>query len=139
MQSSRSMLMPSISRYMTARPLTIDRLATLAEAERMMREHAIRHLPVVDKGALCGILSERDVKLLSAAPGLDPATTLVHAAMTDRPFTVTSDAPIDEVLEIMAEHKYGSVVVLGRDGVEGIFTAVDACGAFADVLRKATA
>jgi len=133
------MLMPSISRYMTQRPLTIDRLATLTDAERVMRDHKIRHLPVVDKGSLCGIVSERDVRLLSAAPGIDPDTTLVHAAMTDHPFTVTSDAPLDEVLEIMAEHKYGSVVVLGRDGIEGIFTAVDACGAFADVIRRATA
>jgi hypothetical protein len=27
------------------------------------------------------------------------------------------------------------VVVVGRDGIEGIFTATDACEAFAQVLR----
>jgi hypothetical protein len=37
----------------------------------------------------------------------------------------------------MGTRKYGSVVVMGRDGIEGIFTATDACQAFAQVLREA--
>ncbi|MCX5745166.1 MAG: CBS domain-containing protein [Proteobacteria bacterium] len=123
---------------MTDSPRTIDRLATLTEAERVMREQGIRHLPVVDAGTLCGILSQRDLLLLANNLGMDPDTTLVHAAMTDHPFVVTSDTPVDEVVEIMAEHKYGSVVVMGRDGVDGIFTAVDACRALVDVLARAT-
>jgi hypothetical protein len=36
----------------------------------------------------------------------------------------------------MGEHKYGSVVVVGRNGIEGIFTATDACLAFARTLRE---
>ena len=39
----------------------------------------------------------------------------------------------------MGEQKYGSVVIVGRDGVEGIFTAVDACQMLAKLLRSATA
>jgi CBS domain-containing protein len=44
------------------------------------------------------------------------------------------------VVRIMGDRKYGSVVVVGAHGVvEGIFTAVDACRALADVLDRATA
>lgn len=122
---------------MTSNPWTIARTATLAEAHALMREHAIRHLPVVDDaGDLCGIVSERDLLLVETLAGSDPETTRVEQAMKERPFIVTSDTALDDVAEIMGEHRYGSVVVMGRDGIEGIFTATDACQAFARMLRE---
>ncbi len=127
--------MPPVHRYMTPQPHTVARTATLSEAHRIMREHQIRHLPVMDDGELCGILSDRDLRLIEAVIGAEPETTLVDEAMTEKPFIVTADTPLDDVVEIMGEHKYGSVVVVGRDGVEGIFTAVDACKVLAQVLR----
>ena len=48
--------MPAISHYMTKQPWTISRKATLAEAHQMMREHEIRHLPVLDNGELVGVV-----------------------------------------------------------------------------------
>jgi acetoin utilization protein AcuB len=129
------MTLPAISHYMTAKPYTIDRLASLAEAHRLMKEHGVRHLPVLDDGDLCGIVSERDLHMIESVIGADPTSTSVDTAMTDRPFVVTSDTLLDEVVEIMTDHKYGSVVVMGHDGVEGIFTTVDACRALAEVLR----
>lgn len=132
--------MPAISRYMTAKPITIERTATLAEAHRIMREHTIRHLPVVDNvGNLCGIVSQRDLHLLETLGDVDLASVRVEEAMVERPFVVTGDTALDDVVEIMGEHRYGSVVVMGKQGVEGIFTAVDACQAFAQVLRRAVA
>lgn len=132
--------MPSISRYMTPTPLTVPRTATLADAHAVMRQHAIRHLPVVDQtGDLCGVLSDRDLHLIETLQDVDPREVLVEEAMTQKPFVVTGDMPLDDVVEIMGEHKYGSVVVIGRGGIEGIFTATDACQAFAQILRQATA
>ncbi len=134
------MLMPPVSRYMTAKPVTILRTATLAEAHRILREHAIRHLPVVDDaGNLCGIVSQRDLHLIETLSDVDPAAVRVEEAMVEHPFIVTGDNALDEVVEIMGEHKYGSVVVMGRSGVEGIFTAVDACRAFTEILRREAA
>ena len=131
--------MPSVSRYMTPAPCTISKATSLATAQRVMREHHVRHLPVVDGGNLCGIVSDRDIYILEAAGRIDPETTLVADAMTETPFVVTSDTALDEVVEIMGEHKYGSVVIEGHDGIEGIFTAVDACRALTEVLRRVTA
>jgi acetoin utilization protein AcuB len=132
---SLAMLMPPVSRYMSPRPYTIDRGATLASAHVAMREHGVRHLPVVDGGDLCGIVSDRDLHFFEAVAHL-PAGTRVEDVMTERPCVVTGDTPLDEVAAIMGEHKYGSVVVVGRDGIEGIFTAVDACRALAEILRR---
>ena len=130
------MTIPSVSHFMSVRPATIERTATLAEAHQIMRGHGVRHLPVLEDGALCGIVTQRDLHLLETLADADPETTRVEEAMQERPFIVTGDAPLDEVLEIMAEHKYGSVIVVGREGVEGIFTTVDACHVFAQMLQR---
>jgi acetoin utilization protein AcuB len=130
------MHVPSVSRYMTQQPWTIARSAALHEAHSLMREHAIRHLPVVDNGELVGVVSLGDLHLLETldTSALDEAQ--VGDAMQARPFIVTSDTALDDVVEIMANGKYGSAIVMGHQGVEGIFTMVDACRALADVLRK---
>lgn len=123
---------------MTKNPFTIKRTATLADAHVLMRDHQIRHLPVLDDdGRLCGLISDRDLHLIETLAETFPNTTLVEEAMTENPFVVTSDMPLDDVAEIMGEHKYGSAVVMGRDGVEGILTATDVCRALAQLLREA--
>lgn len=131
------MSIPAVSHYMTHQPYTIARDATLEEAHRMMREHSIRHLPVLEDGTLVGIVSDRDLRLFETIADLDFSGTYVDEAMHERPFVVTGDTALDEVLDTMAEHKYGSVIVMGRDGVEGIFTSVDACRVLADILKRA--
>lgn len=131
------MLMPSISRYMTLQPWTIERTASLADAHKLMREHQIRHLPVLDGGQLVGIVSLGDLHLLETIADFPLDTVKVEEAMTEHPFVVTSDIALDEVVEIMASKKYGSAIVMGHSGVEGIFTAIDACRALADALHRA--
>ena len=133
------MLMPAISRYMTRQPWTIDRQASLAEAHRLMREHQIRHLPVLDGERLVGIVSQGDLHLLETIAEFALESVEVAEAMTPGPCIVPADTPLDEVVEIMAQKKYGSVIVVGREGVEGIFTTVDACRAFAATLRRGVA
>jgi len=134
------MLMPSISRYMTCQPWTIRNDAKLSQAQQLMRERGIRHLPVLEGGALVGILSERDLRLIDTIPGTDPDKLTVEEAMVADVYTVSVDDSLDLVAEEMAEHKYGSAVVLNRRGaVEGIFTTVDALRVLADVLGRATA
>jgi len=132
------MLMPPVSHYMTAQPWTIERDASLRDADQLMRAHQIRHLPILEDGRLVGVVSERDLRLLEAGAGVNAATTHVDKAMIERPFVVTGDTALDEVVTIMSEHKYGSVIVMGREGVEGIFTSVDACRVLAEVLQRVT-
>ncbi len=130
------MPIPAVSRYMTPQPFSIDRKAPLQEAHAVMRKHRIRHLPVLDQGVLVGVVTMRDLHLLETIGEVDLAETFVEEAMTQPPFVVTGDMPLDEALDIMTEHKYGSVIVMGRAGVEGIFTATDACRVLAEILRR---
>jgi acetoin utilization protein AcuB len=134
-----AMLMPAVSRYMTKQPWTIGRTASIAEAHRLMRDHDIRHLPVMDDEQLVGIVSLDDLHLLEAIANVPAEHVRVEQAMTPNPCIVTGDTALDEIAEIMADKKYGSVIVVGRGGVEGIFTTIDACRAFADTLRRSVA
>ena len=133
------MLMPAVARYMTARPVTIDAAATLAAADRLMRVHQIRHLPVVDQGRLVGLLVAHDVHMLELVGRLELETVQVATAMAQEPFTVRETEPLDQVVDAMAARKLDAVVVMDLLGVRGIFTAVDACEALATVLRRAVA
>ncbi|MBX3157692.1 MAG: CBS domain-containing protein [Deltaproteobacteria bacterium] len=119
---------------MTRQPWTIHPDATVADARRAMREHGVRHLPVLVAGRLVGLVSERDLRLLR-----DDELTVEDAMSTDVYVAEPGD-PVDEVVERMAEHRYGSAVVLERGGrVAGIFTTIDGLQVLADVLRRATA
>lgn len=126
----------TVQKFMTVGPIVIGSERTLAEAHRVMRQRNIRHLPVVDGGRLVGVVSQRDLYLLETLKGVDPETERVSEAMTADPFTVPPDAALDEVAAKMAEHKYGSAVVVDRGSVIGLFTTVDALRALAGLLRR---
>jgi acetoin utilization protein AcuB len=132
------MLMPPISRYITLQPWTIGPQAKMSQARAEMREHGIRHLPVLEGDRVVGIVSERDLALVENLTR-DPSTTVADAMVTEV-YAAQESEPVDVVVERMARHKYGSVVVLDRGGrVAGIFTTVDGMQVLADVLRRATA
>jgi acetoin utilization protein AcuB len=126
---------PTIHDYMTASPLTIGVDQTLAQAHLMMRSHGIRHLPVLSGGKLEGILSDRDISLVEALRDVDPAKVKVEEAMTPILYTVSPDAALEEVAARMAEHKYGSALVVKDGKVVGVFTAVDALRALSELLH----
>jgi acetoin utilization protein AcuB len=101
----------------------------------MMNDYRIRHLPVLRGGRLLGILTDRDIKLIETFRDVDPTKVTGDEAMTEQPFSVSPDAPLDEVVETMAANKYGSAVIMQNQKVVGMFTTVDACQALAELLR----
>ena len=105
-------------------------------AHRMMHEHHIRHLPVLHEARLVGIVSDRDLNLIETLRDVDPKTVTVEDAMTPNPYVVEPDVGLDEVVSTMAEKKYGCAVVVQHNKVVGIFTTVDACRAFAELLHS---
>jgi len=125
---------PVIRRFMTPAPHTIGRNQTLAVAERMMRDHDIRHLPVLEGGEIVGMLSHRDVLFVEALPGTRPAEILVEEAMVETVVSASPDTPLAEAVEEMARRKIGSTVVTEGGHVVGVFTTTDALNALAELL-----
>jgi acetoin utilization protein AcuB len=134
------MLMPPISQCMTRQPWTIRKDATMSQAHGLMREHRVRHLPVLEAGKLVGLVSERDLRVIESIPETDPDKITVEEAMSEDVYTVRPDELVENVVEAMADRKLGSAVIVDRRGaVQGIFTTVDALQVLAEVLRRACA
>jgi CBS domain-containing protein len=50
-----------VKNLMSSPLITVTRSATIQDAVRVMLKHGIRRLPVVEKGKMVGIISDRDV------------------------------------------------------------------------------
>lgn len=126
---------PAVSEYMTPGPFTIGPRQKLADARRLMEERAIRHMPVREDGKLVGILLQRDLELVWTLAHAPFEALTVEDAMTPNPYAIPPSAPLDEVVRVMSDRKIGSVVVVDRGRIVGVFTATDAMRALVDVLR----
>ena len=123
------MIVPTVSRYMTHNPYSIGSSELLSDAQTLMQAHSIHHLPVVDDDLLVGIISGDDL-------ARDVTGDRISDAMTRDVASVSAGARLDEVIALMSAGRFGSVVITGEHGVEGIFTLSDALRAFAEILAS---
>ncbi len=129
---------PSIQSVMTPFPYSISTEAPLRRARQMMLEHEVRHLPVVRKGKLAGVITDRDLKrALDPAMGLPPKDELfVSDVMVHNAYVVETSERLDYVLLAMAEEHIGCALVVKEGKLVGIFTTTDACRVFGAHLRR---
>jgi CBS domain-containing protein len=121
--------------WMTTPVISVTPTTPIREAYDLMKETGIRHLPVLSKHELVGILSIGDIR--EASPS--DATTLsvwemnylwdkltVERAMTDKVLTVAADDKLLQAVHILLEHKISSLPVVDEHRhVVGILTESD--------------
>lgn len=127
----------SISDVMTASPLSININQKLVVAQQLMSDKKIRHLPVLENGNPVSILTDRDINLAVAAnKSLQTAEELiVEDVCALELYKVNREASLSNVVDYMAEHTIGSVIITHNDKLDGIFTATDACKYLAMCLK----
>ncbi len=135
-----------VRNYMSTQIVTAHPRDGLHQTYYRMREHGIRHMPVLDKDdVLVGIITERDLRRPEAVVDDGPNRaqyfrmdneTKVGEAMTRDPATTTPGSPLVEPLGPMIKYRYGAMPVLDDEGqVVGILTAVDMLRALRDKLN----
>ena len=114
----------TVGDFMSTALIVVRDSDSIGVADAQMKLGAIRHVPVVDpQQNLVGILSAGDV-LLALARG--KKSVRVGESMSRNPVTVTPDTPAHEAIELMLEHRFGSLPVVGTDGhLMGIVTDTD--------------
>lgn len=127
---------PTVERFMTHCPHTIGHDQPLAAAHRLMQKYEIRHLPVLQGGKLVGMLSQRDLHFIETLANVDPETVPVSEAMSQDTYTVGPRSTLRKVAEEMADHRYGSAVVIEKERVIGILTTVDGMRALSILLSE---
>jgi acetoin utilization protein AcuB len=132
---------------MTPNPVTVTPKTTIAEVWELMREAEVRHLPVVEGGALVGMVSDRDLthlgigRLLTVEGGDAVRRELaspVRTVMTSDVITVDPESEITDVIALLVEHRVGALPVVEADtrAVVGIVSYIDVLRALQDRLEE---
>ena len=127
--------MDTVRQWMSRPAISAPATMVLPEARRLLRQHRIRRIPVVDaEDRLIGIVTEGDINRVSESHVTDVRDyNLYHRVsdlpigdiMTRDPVTVTPDMPIIEVAQRLLEHRIGGVPVVEYGHVVGVITESD--------------
>jgi CBS domain-containing protein len=110
------------------KPITASADTTVAAAARLMKEHRIGALLVLQDGRLAGIFTERDALFRVIAEGRDPKKTRIAEVMTANPRTIAPDRPFGHALHLMHEGGFRHVPVVDNGRPLGVVSARDALG-----------
>jgi acetoin utilization protein AcuB len=112
-----------VKNWMSKPAITIDEDESMYEAIKLLKNHNIKMLPVMEKGKLVGIITDRDLKRASAS---DAITLEIHELlyliskikikeiMTKNPITVPQDCTVEETAEILLKHNISGVPVVDQ-------------------------
>ena len=97
---------------MTREVHTVAPGTLLLEAARLMAEHDIGFLPVMEDNVLVGVVTDRDIVVRGAAEGALPTQTKVGDIMSVEIVCCFAHESTDNVKRLMAEHGFSRVPVI---------------------------
>jgi acetoin utilization protein AcuB len=124
-----------VKNWMSKNVITVDEKDSMQDAMKHLKEHDIRMLPVMKKGKLIGIVTDRDLKKASAS---DATTLEVHELlylltkikvkdiMTRDVITVPPDYTVEETAQVLQKNRISGAPVVDADGqLVGTITQTD--------------
>jgi acetoin utilization protein AcuB len=115
--------------------ITVDENESMHGAMKLLKEHDIHMLPVMKKGKLVGIVTDRDLKKASAS---DATTLEIHELfylltlikvkdlMAKEVITVPADFTVEETAQVLQINKISGVPVVNIEGqIVGTITKTD--------------
>lgn len=138
--------MVAVREWMSEDVVSVRSGESAATVARLMEDHGIRHVPVVDAdGDLVGLVSDRDLgrRVLGAVDELpiSERRDVLQAVRVDQVMvhgivTVEPDASLAEVGDLLIEYKFGCVPVVSGSRLVGILTETDFIRFAIDALEK---
>lgn len=131
--------------YMTRHPVMIDPEMSIVEAQGIMAETHVRHLPVVEKGKqLVGLVTREKMRIppteLASLNVWEITRFLsnmtVEDVMVKRENVITTEPEValEEAAQIMIGEKIGCLPVMEDNIVVGIITEIDMMAQLTDLL-----
>ncbi len=121
--------------WMSKNVITIEVDKSMEDAVKLLKKHDIKMLPVMKKGKLTGIVTDRDLKRAQAsdATSLDIhellyllSTIKIGQVMSKNPITIPIDFTIEETADILLKNKIsGAPVVDSKENIVGAITQND--------------
>jgi len=133
-----------VAEVMTSQVFTVEPNDLIDRVFFLIHYEKIRHLPVVEKGKLIGIVSDRDLyKALGPKSNsnaiehnkdnsqLYVVSQKVGHIMHRGVYTIAPDAMLSEAAAMLAEHRIGALPVVDNGKLIGILSATDVLRVFA--------
>jgi len=114
-----------VKNAMNKKVFIVEPNVTIKEAAKIMTQHRIGSLIVMQDKILVGILTERDILWKVVAGGLDPSNTLIQDVMTKEVITIDANQTVEEAADLMAEKEIKKLPVIEDNKLIGIVTATD--------------
>jgi predicted transcriptional regulator len=123
-----------VAEIMTTNVVAIEPQNSIATAIRLMRQGQLRRLPVVENGALVGIVTSGDLRRITGLASIlkDPSQDNflwhhipVANVMSREPISLSPDAPVSEAARLLVEHKIGGLPIVVDGRLVGIITTSD--------------
>ena len=113
--------------------------APVLEAIRLMAEHGVGALLVMQGEALQGVVSERDYARKVILKGRSSNDTAVREIMSSPVLTVRADQTVHDCMRIMSEHRIRHLPVVDDQGVIGVLSIGDLVRAVVEEQQRTIA
>lgn len=124
-----------VSSIMTTNLITLDVKESLDKAEHLFKKYKIRHIPVIENEKIIGLISLNDILRISFADGAyreeENISSSIYEMFTIRQLmignleTVSPDATIKEVAELLVKREFHSLPVVENGKLKGMVTTTD--------------
>ena len=105
---------------------TIQASASIAECSQAMSDKRVSSLVVLDgDNKLVGIITSRDIVLVTAKGGSRVDSTQVRAVMAESPRTVEDSEGVEAVEQMMIENRIRHLLVMKDGELTGLITRID--------------
>ena len=103
-----------VAEWMVKDPIVVTLDQRVQDCVELMREHSIRHLPVVENQRLIGLVTESDLREVFLATLVEDLT--IQGVMITEPLTVTPDTEIEDAAKLIYYRKIGGLPVVDDEG-----------------------
>jgi CBS domain-containing protein len=118
--------MDTLQDVMTRDPIVFEASTPVAEAARSMRDNDTGDVLVQRNGALCGIVTDRDIVVRGVAEDLDPSSAPVGDLCSNDVTALRPDDTVEDALRVMRDQALRRLPVVDDGGqAVGIVTIGD--------------
>jgi acetoin utilization protein AcuB len=124
----------TVSRLMSRDPVVLTTAHKPSEARKLMQEHGIHHLPVVEDSRFIGLVTANDLLRVGFGDTYkqDPRmvdalldTMTIRDVMQEDVVTVHKDDPLSRAAQLLADGSFHSLPVLDGEVLVGVVTSTD--------------
>lgn len=133
-----------VSRLMSRDPLVVTTDQKPSDARKLMQEHGIHHLPVVEGRRFIGLITANDLLRVSFGDTYKQDARMIDALldtmtireiMQEDVLTLQTNASIRRAAELLVDGSYHSLPILDGEALAGVLTTTDLIGELLAVYR----